>query len=193
MSKINDLMVELILEASKTPEVSSTATAMFAKTVAWAEEMGIMASTTKTKKVNPLLALMATTMDNAYNEGGSFNTTQWIVLKRFFETALDGEIPTKRLPSDTSNSHAPFPSGIAIKMIANKHQHSYPLGAVIFVDNGDEICGVLENGTAPSAGVYFDPEPSSITIPTEPEILAGLARMSVVNPPKFQQFVELVK
>jgi hypothetical protein len=189
VNEFEAMRLTMIAKASTIPEVIATAKSIFAKSTKWAEKVGIgapkKAISTKGKTVGKVF-------DDIYANGpvgnrgsNGFNGTQWYVLKELLEAVIGEPIECKALKSNTAK--ALHEVGTAIKIMTNKHDHCYPIGAVIFVTNPQELAGVLENGLTPPTGSAFDYEIQSVAMPTEAEITSALANMYIVNVQKFTE------
>jgi hypothetical protein len=185
--EFEEMQKTMLLKVTSIPAVVSAAKKIFDKTMTWASENGIGVAASK-KTTSAKAKAIGAYFDKEYsNHSGDMRDTMWATIKGLLEAVLEEPIPTKCLVK--SKPKTVFIDGLAIKMIANKSDHNYPLNEVFFVTNGGNLRGTLQTGA--ESTTYFDPYADSIGLPTEAEILAALGALYVAYKPKFTQVSEL--
>jgi hypothetical protein len=183
IDRLAKMRADMIAVALELPEVAEAATAILKKTIAWAERTGIVMATTKST-VSAQAKNVGKVFDRVFDGGNSgFNSNQWTALKELIESIVGEPIVSKSVAG--SSAKVKYEAGTSVKMVANVHKHSYTVGATLFVTDPQNLIAVNDAGATPPTGFHLDPEPTSVGVPSESEIVIALANLYVANPGKF--------
>jgi hypothetical protein len=193
--EIAKMQAETVARASKLPEIAEAAKNIMAKTVLWATDNGLLTSSAAktaspaSKRIEKGIEFL---MDNKGATGNSgMNSNQWSTIKELFEFLLDESLDVKALKS--SKPKLALEMGTAVKMLAAKYDHGYPIGECLFVVDPSTLRGVTRLGVTPSTGAYLVAEKGVLGIATEPEIVEALVAMYINNNPVFNQVAASAK
>jgi hypothetical protein len=186
VDKFAAMKAAMVAEAMALPEIVAAAKTVFDKSMAWAsrEGIGAPAKSTKSQKAQDIEKAMTDRFEKNNNVGN------WEDIKFAVELMLGEELSLPFMAIVNKN-RIKVDNGIAVKMVANIHEHSYPLNSVIFVNQGTKLCGMLSDGITPRVGYGMDEEKTSYAIPTEAEILAALASLYSLAPTRFEEFMAM--
>jgi hypothetical protein len=181
-SKIEQMRDDLMAEAAKDPSIIALANKVFVRTVKWADKVGMGPRVKKTASglgipVGKQLDFMA--------DSGNWNSNQLNHLKTLFEVVIGEPAVTTKLGGSTSKLK--YENGVAVKITKKVNDHSYPFDEAVIIVDYSTLRGVTSSGVTPTPGSHIEIDPSALAIPTEPEILACLASIFVLNPAVFVQ------
>jgi len=184
--KFAAMKAAMVAEAMALPELATAAKTVFDKSVKWASREGIGAPVKSAKSQKALD--VETAMVDRFSKNNDIN--DWVTAKFCMELVLGEELDLPFMTKVNKN-RIKVDNGIAVKMIANNHEHSYPLNSVIFVNAGTKLCGMLADGVTPRVGYGMDEENTSYAIPTEQEILEALASLYSLSPTRYEEFMTM--